>query len=186
MSAATAFADLWEPLLPVGRDPGTGGYRRFSWTAADRDCRAWFEAAARERQLRTGQDRNGNLWAWWDVAGPAPGGAPAAVATGSHLDSVPDGGAYDGPLGVVSAFAAIDELRAGGFVPVRPIAVAAFTEEEGARFGVACLGSRLCPRRWRSSTLLGPERLGRGDRALAKQDRLKSIAASSRSGRIWP
>ena len=67
----------------------------------------------------------------------------AAVATGSHLDSVPDGGAYDGPLGVVSAFAAIDELRAEGFTPSRPIAVAAFTEEEGARFGVACLGSRL-------------------------------------------
>ena len=56
---------------------------------------------------------------------------------------MPDGGAYDGPLGVVSAFAAIDELRAEGFTPSRPIAVAAFTEEEGARFGVACLGSRL-------------------------------------------
>ena len=158
-----SFASLWEALLPAGRDPETGGYRRFSWTAADRDCRDWFEAAARDRQLRTGQDRNGNLWAWWDVTGPAAagapaagapavggpaaagpaGGAPAAVATGSHLDSVPDGGAYDGPLGVVSAFAAIDELRAGGFVPARPIAVAAFTEEEGARFGVACLGSRL-------------------------------------------
>ena len=67
----------------------------------------------------------------------------AAVATGSHLDSVPDGGAYDGPLGVVSAFAAIDQLRAEGFTPSRPIAVAAFTEEEGGRFGVACLGSRL-------------------------------------------
>ena len=66
-----------------------------------------------------------------------------AVVAGSHLDSVPDGGAFDGPLGVVSAFAAIDSLRERGFVPARPIAVAAFTEEEGARFGVACLGSRL-------------------------------------------
>jgi N-carbamoyl-L-amino-acid hydrolase len=56
---------------------------------------------------------------------------------------VPDGGAFDGPLGVASAFAAIDLLRERGFVPARPIAVAAFTEEEGARFGVACLGSRL-------------------------------------------
>jgi N-carbamoyl-L-amino-acid hydrolase len=56
---------------------------------------------------------------------------------------VPDGGAFDGPLGVLSGFAAIDELRASGFVPARPIAVAAFCEEEGARFGVACLGSRL-------------------------------------------
>jgi beta-ureidopropionase / N-carbamoyl-L-amino-acid hydrolase len=56
---------------------------------------------------------------------------------------VPDGGAYDGPLGVVSAFAAIDELRERGFTPARPVAVAAFCEEEGGRFGVACLGSRL-------------------------------------------
>jgi len=63
--------------------------------------------------------------------------------TGSHLDSVPDGGAFDGPLGIISALAAIDLLRDRGFVPARPIAVAAFTEEEGARFGVACLGSRL-------------------------------------------
>jgi N-carbamoyl-L-amino-acid hydrolase len=63
--------------------------------------------------------------------------------TGSHLDSVPDGGAFDGPLGIVSAFAAIDELREQGFAPSRPIAVAAFAEEEGSRFGVACLGSRL-------------------------------------------
>lgn len=137
--APPGFAALWESLLPIGQDPGTGGYRRFSWTPADLDCRAWFEAAARHRQLRTEPDRNGNLWAWWDV----PGSSAPAVATGSHLDSVPDGGAYDGPLGVVSAFAAIDELRAAGFAPARPIAVAAFTEEEGGRFGVACLGSRL-------------------------------------------
>jgi N-carbamoyl-L-amino-acid hydrolase len=154
-SPTPAYRSLWDSLLPIGRDPGTGGYRRFSWTPADVDCRAWFEAAARDRQLRTDRDRNGNLWAWWDVPGSGgaspgglpPGGAPprvgTAVATGSHLDSVPDGGAYDGPLGVVSAFAAIDELRAEGFTPSRPIAVAAFTEEEGGRFGVACLGSRL-------------------------------------------
>jgi len=56
---------------------------------------------------------------------------------------VPDGGAFDGPLGVVTAFAAIDALRERGHSPRRPVAVAAFAEEEGARFGVACLGSRL-------------------------------------------
>ena len=137
---AVSFATLWEALVAVGRDPVTGGYRRFSWTAQDTACRAWFTRAAAERGLRTGTDRNGNLWAWWDVPG-APGGQ--AVVTGSHLDSVPDGGAFDGPLGVVSAFAAIDLLRERGLVPVRPLAVAAFTEEEGGRFGVACLGSRL-------------------------------------------
>jgi N-carbamoyl-L-amino-acid hydrolase len=133
------FAGLWESLLPIGRDPGTGGYRRFAWTQADAACRAWFTRAAADRGLRTGADGNGNLWAWWD----APGADGGAIAVGSHLDSVPDGGAYDGPLGVVSAFAAIDVLRSRGFAPARPLAVAAFCEEEGGRFGIACLGSRL-------------------------------------------
>jgi N-carbamoyl-L-amino-acid hydrolase len=139
-----SFAELWEFLLPIGRDPVTGGYRRFSWTAADQACRDWFAAAAAGRGLAAEQDHDGNLWAWWDVAPQRAARARAgAVAAGSHLDSVPDGGAFDGPLGVVSAFAAIDSLRAGNFVPARPVAVVAFTEEEGARFGVACLGSRL-------------------------------------------
>jgi N-carbamoyl-L-amino-acid hydrolase len=175
--AASTFASLWESLLPAGRDPGTGGYRRYSWTPADLDCRAWFAAAARERQLRLDPDRNGNLWAWWDTPASSrastAGEARDAVATGSHLDSVPDGGAYDGPLGVVSAFAAIDELRAGGFVPARPIAVAAFTEEEGARFGVACLGSRL---------LTGAIDPGRA-RALEDGDGITLAAAMQAAGR---
>jgi beta-ureidopropionase / N-carbamoyl-L-amino-acid hydrolase len=63
--------------------------------------------------------------------------------SGSHLDSVPDGGAYDGPLGVVSALAALDLLRARGAEFVRPVAVVVFADEEGARFGVPCTGSRL-------------------------------------------
>jgi N-carbamoyl-L-amino-acid hydrolase len=63
--------------------------------------------------------------------------------TGSHLDSVPDGGAFDGPLGVASGFAAVDALRARGVIPRRRLGIVAFCEEEGGRFGVACLGSRL-------------------------------------------
>lgn len=83
-------------------------------------------------------DRNGNQWAWHgDSAGSD------AVVTGSHLDSVPDGGAYDGPLGVISAFAAYDELRARNVGFTRPFAVVNFADEEGARFGLACVGSRL-------------------------------------------
>ncbi|NYJ01654.1 N-carbamoyl-L-amino-acid hydrolase [Nocardioides thalensis] len=66
-----------------------------------------------------------------------------SVLTGSHLDSVPDGGAFDGPLGVVSALAAVDMLRGRGVEPARPLGVAVFAEEEGSRFGRACLGSRL-------------------------------------------
>ena len=65
------------------------------------------------------------------------------VVTGSHLDSVPGGGAYDGPLGVVTALAAIDLLREQGFEPRRAIGLVRFVDEEGARFGVPCTGSRL-------------------------------------------
>jgi N-carbamoyl-L-amino-acid hydrolase len=82
-------------------------------------------------------DNNGNLWAWW---GPK---RPGAVVTGSHLDSVPDGGGFDGALGVVTALAAVDLLQDKTFYPERSVVLAAFTEEEGARFGVPCLGSRL-------------------------------------------
>jgi N-carbamoyl-L-amino-acid hydrolase len=131
------FGRLWQELAPIGRDPSTGGYRRCAWTAADAELRAWFEQRAAERGMTCVADRNGNLWAW--EGEPADG----AVVTGSHLDSVPDGGAFDGPLGVVSAFLAVDELRAQGVVPARPLAVVAFADEEGARFGVACAGSRL-------------------------------------------
>lgn len=134
-----SFTQLWESLLPAGRYGPTGGYRRYSFTEAGAACRQWFEKTAAEREFRVDHDRNGNLWAWWD--GEHPG--RDAIVTGSHLDSVPDGGAFDGPLGVVSAFAALDQLRARGLTPRRPVGVAAFCEEEGARFGVACLGSRL-------------------------------------------
>ncbi|MEU6852730.1 allantoate amidohydrolase [Actinacidiphila alni] len=129
---------MWRDLLPVGRDSGTGGYRRYAWTPADADCRAWFRDQAAARALTYEVDRNGNQWAW--LGDPAAGDA---VVTGSHLDSVPDGGAFDGPLGVISSFAALDELRARGAVPTRPLAIVNFTDEEGARFGVACAGSRL-------------------------------------------
>jgi N-carbamoyl-L-amino-acid hydrolase len=130
---------MWAELLPIGRTRD-GGYRRFAWDAADLECRAWFREQAARRGMPCEADRNGNLWAWWL---PPDGSRDGAVVTGSHLDSVPDGGAYDGPLGVVTAFAAIDALRERGVTPARAVAVADFTDEEGARFGVACAGSRL-------------------------------------------
>jgi N-carbamoyl-L-amino-acid hydrolase len=133
---------MWADLLPVGRDSGSGGYRRYAWTGADTDCRAWFRAQAQCRGLAYEVDRNGNQWAW--LGDPAGGDA---VVTGSHLDSVPDGGAFDGPLGVVSSFAALDELRererGRETVMRRPLAIVNFGDEEGARFGLACVGSRL-------------------------------------------
>ncbi|WP_329501216.1 allantoate amidohydrolase [Kitasatospora herbaricolor] len=129
---------MWAELLPVGRSAASGGYRRHAWDGADAECRAWFREQAESRGLAYELDRNGNQWAW--LGDPEAGDA---VVTGSHLDSVPDGGAYDGPLGVVSSFAALDELRSRGAEFRRPLAVVNFGDEEGARFGVACIGSRL-------------------------------------------
>ena len=137
----SSFDALWSELEPLGRHPGTGGYRRYAYDSAELDCREWFTAAAQTRGLDLETDRNGNIWAWWVPAGVDPN-APALVI-GSHLDSVPDGGAFDGPLGVVSALAAVDDLREAGFVPTKPVALAVFADEEGARFGIACGGSRL-------------------------------------------
>ncbi|WP_127361075.1 allantoate amidohydrolase [Actinacidiphila soli] len=129
---------MWRDLRPIGRNADSGGYRRYAWTGADADCRAWFRTEAETRGLSYEVDRNGNQWAW--LGDPAAGGA---VVTGSHLDSVPDGGAFDGPLGVVSSFAALDELRGRGAALAKPLAIVNFGDEEGARFGLACVGSRL-------------------------------------------
>jgi N-carbamoyl-L-amino-acid hydrolase len=177
MSTATR---LLSAIETVGRDPRRGGFSRHGFDPAERDLREWFVAEAERRGLAVRGDRNGNLWAWWGEPGPD------AVVTGSHLDSVPGGGAFDGPLGVVSALAAVDTLREKDFTPVKPFAVVVFAEEEGGRFGVPCLGSRLltgatdpdAARRLRdpdgvtlaeavAAAGLDPARLGRDDDALA-------------------
>jgi N-carbamoyl-L-amino-acid hydrolase len=127
------FARLWAEIAPIGRDPRSGGYLRYAFSEPELVLRDWFGNQADRRGMTVTDDGNGNLFAWrgepW---------APGTVLTGSHFDSVPHGGGYDGPLGIVSAFLAVDRLPRG-----TKVAVAAFAEEEGARFGVPCLGSRL-------------------------------------------
>lgn len=177
MSGAT---ELLSAIESVGRDPKRGGYSRHGFDPVERELREWFVAEAERRGLAVRCDRNGNLWAWWGEPGAG------AIVTGSHLDSVPGGGAFDGPLGVVSALAAVDLLREHGYTPAKPFAIVVFAEEEGGRFGVPCLGSRLlsgaispdAARRLRDSdgvtfaeavaeAGLEPARLGRDDEALA-------------------
>src|SRR6187399_2199807 len=131
------FERMWTDLAPVGRSASSGGYFRQPFTTPERELHAWFVEQCTARGLRIETDDFGNVVGWWDS------GAGPAVLTGSHLDSVLDGGAYDGPLGVVSALAAVDLMRSRGVVPARPIGVSVFVEEEGSRFGLACLGSRL-------------------------------------------
>jgi beta-ureidopropionase / N-carbamoyl-L-amino-acid hydrolase len=137
--APVTFEQMWRELAPIGRDPVTGGYRRPPFGSAARECIAWYVEQARRRGLDLQWDGQGNGVAWWRPSSSVHGG----VLIGSHFDSVVNGGAFDGPLGIVSSFAAIDQLRDHGVTPSRPIGVAIFVEEEGSRFGVACLGSRL-------------------------------------------
>lgn len=128
---------LLSEIAGVGRDRVRGGFSRHAFDSAEGELRAWFVERAGRAGLDVETDRNGNMWAWWGTPGPD------AIVTGSHLDSVPGGGAFDGPLGVVSALDAVESLQGKGFVPAKPFAVVVFAEEEGGRFGVPCLGSRL-------------------------------------------
>jgi len=137
------FDRMWRDLRPIGRSAESGGYFRQPWESAEEELRGWFAEQAAARGLVLETDALGNQVAWWRPE-PVVGRVESlGVLTGSHLDSVLDGGAYDGPLGVVSALAAIDLMRERGVAPGRAIGVGVFREEEGSRFGLACLGSRL-------------------------------------------
>ncbi len=149
----TTVNALLKAIDDIGRDARRGGYSRPVYSDAELTLREWFVAEATARALEVSTDANGIIWAWWDLpaAEQSSTGVDAsrvgALVTGSHLDSVPGGGAFDGPLGVASALAAYDVLAAreaaGTLKRRRAMAIAVFPEEEGSRFGVACLGSRL-------------------------------------------
>ena len=137
---AATVTGLMAEISAVGTDALRGGYTRPVYSTAELDLRSWFTEQAEKRGLSVETDRNGAIWAWWDIPG---GDRSNSLVTGSHLDSVPGGGPFDGPLGVASALVAVDILKARMATPPRPLAVVVFPEEEGSRFGVACLGSRL-------------------------------------------
>lgn len=131
---------LLSEIADIGTDPVRGGYSRPVFSAPEQQLNQWFINKATSLGLEVEQDRNGIFWAWWDTPSKE---RTNAIGTGSHLDSVPGGGNFDGPLGVVSALSAVAALKNEGFEPARPIAVMVFPEEEGSRFGLACLSSRL-------------------------------------------
>jgi len=135
--AMERFRRMWDEISLIGLR-SDGGYDRSSWTLAYEELKGWFISQAQNRHMRVEEDGNGNLWAW---LGEHHDGL--AFATGSHLDSVPAGGGYDGPLGIAAAFIALDVLEIRGALPSRPIVIVGFIEEEGGRFGFPCLGSRL-------------------------------------------
>ncbi|GKZ14609.1 Zn-dependent hydrolase [Haladaptatus sp. T7] len=108
-------------------------------TEADREAREYFCERLRDAGLDVRVDGVGNIVGRWTPESADPDAA--AVAAGSHLDSVPEGGIFDGPLGVYSALEAVRAMQDAGVEPARPVEVVCFTEEEGQRFDGGLLGS---------------------------------------------
>jgi ureidoglycolate amidohydrolase len=112
---------------------------RIVFTPTDLRARAWFLERCKEAGLAISQDAIGNIFARWN--GQDPHAPP--VATGSHIDAIPNAGKYDGVVGVLGGLEAIRALQQSGFGPKRSIELILFTSEEPTRFGIGCLGSRL-------------------------------------------
>jgi N-carbamoyl-L-amino-acid hydrolase len=108
-------------------------------TDANRRAREYLRDRMEAAGLEVRIDGVGNVVARWTPASADPDAAP--VASGSHLDSVPEGGIFDGPLGVYAALEAVRAMQTADVEPERPVEVVSFTEEEGARFGPGLLGS---------------------------------------------
>jgi allantoate deiminase len=126
-------ADL-EAAARIGADDG--GVSRFAWTPELAQANEWLVARLEELGLGTEVDPAGNVFGRWEA------GEGSAVVVGSHLDTVPRGGRFDGALGVLAALEAVRILQGEGIEPRRPLWVVSFNDEEGARFSTGMLGSR--------------------------------------------
>ena len=127
-------ADL-EAAARIGADP-RGGVSRFAWTPELAAANDWLGERLTELGLEVELDPAGNVVGRWQA------GEGKAVLLGSHLDTVPNGGRYDGALGVLAALDVVRRLKAEGVEPRRPLWVVSFNDEEGGRFQTGMLGSR--------------------------------------------
>ena len=121
-------------LADIGPIDG-GGCARLALTDEDRAGRDLVVSWMRELGLDVTVDVVGNVVGTWNVGSGAP------VMTGSHIDTVRTGGKYDGNYGVLGGLEVIQTVQESGYVPPRPMAVAFFTNEEGARFAPDMMGS---------------------------------------------
>ena len=115
---------------------------RVVFSEADLRARAYVKGLCADAGLAIHEDAIGNTFALWTGSEPEL----ASVATGSHIDAIPNAGAYDGTVGVLGGLEAIRALRRAGFGPRRSIELVIFTAEEPTRFGIGCLGSRMMGR----------------------------------------
>ena len=109
---------------------------RAAYTPEDKNAKNILREWIEDLGLEYREDAIGNVY------GRFPGTEPGTVLTGSHLDTVKNGGKYDGALGVVTGVAALGYLKESGFVPKHSLEVVGLMEEEGSRFATGCQGSR--------------------------------------------
>ena len=130
---------LWDSLMQMAEiGPGVaGGNNRQTLTDADAEGRALFRRWCEEAGMTMGLDRMGNMFMRHEGADPSL----APVHIGSHLDTQPTGGKYDGVLGVLAGLEVVRAIRDMGLRTRRPIVVVNWTNEEGARFAPAMLAS---------------------------------------------
>nr|WP_272209804.1 Zn-dependent hydrolase [Marinicella sp. W31]MDC2875633.1 Zn-dependent hydrolase [Marinicella sp. W31] len=121
----------------IGATAG-GGVNRQTLTRGDREARALLTALAKARGFSVFQDDMANLFI--RMEGRDSGLPPLLI--GSHLDSQPSGGRFDGALGTLTAFEVLESLADAGFQPERSVEVVAWTNEEGCRYAPGCMGSR--------------------------------------------
>src|SRR5580698_214609 len=112
---------------------------RIVFSEADMRARAYVKSLCTTAGLTVREDAIGNTFVRW--SGSEPDLAP--IATGSHIDAIPNAGSYDGTVGVLGGLEAIRSLQRAGFLPRRSIELVIFTAEEPTRFGIGCLGSRM-------------------------------------------
>lgn len=112
---------------------------RVLFSEADLRGRTFVKNLCREAGLKLREDAVGNIFARWEGSDKKL----PAIATGSHIDAIPNAGKYDGVVGVLGAIEAFRALKQGGFQPKRSLELIIFTSEEPTRFGIGCLGSRL-------------------------------------------
>jgi len=120
-------------------DPEANARTVLCGSEANRKARDRFVAELEALDLAVTVDGVGNIAGTWAPPSADPDAAP--VALGSHLDSVPEGGIFDGPLGAYAAVEAVRVMQEAGVEPARPVVVVDFTEEEGQRFADGLLGS---------------------------------------------
>src|SRR5207302_6889842 len=139
VSAAVNPDRLWQRRLPIARvgATGRGGVNRQALTPEDAEARRQVLAWAAARGFTASVDAIGNLFV--RRAGSDPAAAP--VVSGSHLDTQPTGGNFDGVFGVLAALEVLEAVEDAGVETVHPLELAIWTNEEGARFQPTTMGS---------------------------------------------